>query len=326
VPSALVLTAGLGTRLDPLTRLVAKPAIPLGHATLIERILRWLAAEGVDDVVLNLHHQPATIAAVVGDGSHLGLRVRYSWEARLLGSAGGPRHALPLLSSDPFLIVNGDVLCEMPVAPLLETHRTSGAEVTMAVTSNPAPDRYSGLALGVDDLVVGVVPRGQPHGSWHFVGVQVARPGVFLDLPDGVPAETVSGLYGTLMQTRPRAIRAHRTHARFLDVGTPRDYLHAALSLEPDTPSSIAAGARIDDAARLERCVVWPEAVVHADVALDECIVAGAVEVPARTNARRTILVPAGLVREGDVATVKGGVAHFPLEGLAGGDGRGRRP
>src|SRR6185503_5909500 len=77
---ALVLTAGLGTRLDPLTRLVAKPAVPLGGRTLVARVLDWLRREQVRDVVLNLHARPETIAADVGDGARWDLRLRYSWE------------------------------------------------------------------------------------------------------------------------------------------------------------------------------------------------------------------------------------------------------
>ena len=74
---ALVLTAGLGTRLDPLTRLVAKAAVPLAGQTLIERALVRLAHQGVTDAVLNLHHLPASITSIVGDGARLGVRVRY---------------------------------------------------------------------------------------------------------------------------------------------------------------------------------------------------------------------------------------------------------
>ena len=77
---ALVLTAGLGTRLRPLTLVRAKPAIPVAGEPLVRRIVRWLAANGVTDVVLNLHHLPATLTSVVGDGSDLGSLVRYSWE------------------------------------------------------------------------------------------------------------------------------------------------------------------------------------------------------------------------------------------------------
>src|SRR5687767_5879849 len=92
----IVLTAGLGTRLDPITRVVAKAAVPMAGKTLVERVLGWLKAQGVDDIVLNLHHRPETVTAIVGDGGELGLRVRYSWEPALLGSAGGPRLALTL--------------------------------------------------------------------------------------------------------------------------------------------------------------------------------------------------------------------------------------
>src|SRR3954469_23242456 len=94
---ALVLTAGLGTRLQPLTLARAKAAAPVDGEPLVRRTMRWLVSQGITDLVLNLHHQPQTIAAVVGDGSDLGARVRYSWESPVLGSAGGPRHALPLL-------------------------------------------------------------------------------------------------------------------------------------------------------------------------------------------------------------------------------------
>ena len=98
---ALILTAGLGTRLRPLTDVRAKPAIPVAGEPMIRRIIRWLTSRGVTDLVLNLHHLPHTLTALVGDGSDLGLRVRYSWESpQVLGSAGGPRHALPSTCGD----------------------------------------------------------------------------------------------------------------------------------------------------------------------------------------------------------------------------------
>jgi NDP-sugar pyrophosphorylase family protein len=90
---ALVLTAGLGTRLRPLTCVRAKAAVPVNGQPLIHRIIRWLVSGGGFDLVLNLHHTPETIAALVGDASALGARVRYSWEQPVLGSAGGPRRA-----------------------------------------------------------------------------------------------------------------------------------------------------------------------------------------------------------------------------------------
>src|SRR5206468_1994480 len=79
IRQAIVLTAGLGTRLQPLTGVRAKPAIPVAGEPMIRRIVRWLASEGVTDLVLNLHHLPETLTSVVGDGADLGVRARYSW-------------------------------------------------------------------------------------------------------------------------------------------------------------------------------------------------------------------------------------------------------
>lgn len=198
-PPTLVLTAGLGTRLRPLTDYRAKPAMPVGREALACRILRGLAAAGIREAVLNLHHLPATITREVGDGSQCGLRVRYSWEQpRVLGSAGGPRHALPLLDGDTLLIVNGDTLCDIPLRPLWEAHQASGALVTLGLMPHPEPGRYGGVVIGDDSPesrvpnpvprlptpdsrvlaagpVTAFVPRTSPVPSVHFPGVQLVQ-------------------------------------------------------------------------------------------------------------------------------------------------------
>jgi NDP-sugar pyrophosphorylase family protein len=299
---ALVLAAGQGTRLDPLTRLAAKAAVPLGGRTLIEHVLDWVRDQGVVDVVVNLHHLPATITSVVGDGAHLGLSVRYSWEQPLLGSAGGPRRAVPLLASDEFLIVNGDTLCAFDVAPMIDAHLQIGADVTMAVVPNPNPDHYNGLVVDDGGVISGFRPRGQAAGTWHFIGVQVARSSTFADLPDGVPSETVAGFYRDLIRDTPGRIRAWHARAPFLDVGTPRDYLRAAL--RHASTSAHTNGRHV---------VIWPDAHVAEGADLGECIVAGPVHVPSDFRARSSILVPEAVLRAGDRATVRDGIAVFEL-------------
>src|SRR5688500_1342083 len=171
-PAALVLTAGLGTRLRPLTFVRAKAAVPVNGEPLARRVARWLAANEYRDQVFNLHHHPASIAACLGDGADLGVRVRYSWEQPVLGSAGGPRHALPLLTdggSDRFLIVNGDTLTDVDLQAVMTTHASSGALVTMALIPNPAPDKYGGV-LVKDGFVSGFTRAGAARESFHFIG------------------------------------------------------------------------------------------------------------------------------------------------------------
>lgn len=280
--ATLVLTAGLGTRLAPLTGLVAKPAVPVGDRTLGERVLLWLRREGIRDVVLNLHHRPETITGVIGDGATLGLRVRYSWETVVLGSAGGPRHALDLLAgappdpATPILIVNGDTLTDVALAPVVNAHRATGADVTMVVIPNPAPDRYNGVVAGDDRIVRGFIPKGHREPSWHFVGIQIANAGVFAGLEDGRPAETVREVYRDLVATTPGRVRVFPVDATFHDVGTPADYLATCRAFGVTDPRGN---------------VVWPGAAIAPGADVRDSIVAG-VRLPAHVSAGRTIFTP----------------------------------
>jgi NDP-sugar pyrophosphorylase family protein len=225
ITHGLVLAAGLGTRLRPLTLTRAKPAMPVGGVPLIRRIITWLAREGVTDLIVNLHYLPDTIAAVVGDGSDLGARVRYSWEQpAVLGSAGGPRHALPIIGAPTFFIVNGDTLTDLALAPLAGAHARSGARVTMALTANHDPDHYGGVLMNGDGHVTGFAPRGpKAAGSYHFIGVQAAEASVFTELRDGEPINALD-VYDTLIASQPGSIRGHLCDAGFWDIGTPGDY------------------------------------------------------------------------------------------------------
>lgn len=308
--AALLLAAGLGSRLDPLTRLVAKPAVPLGRQTIAEHVLAWLHRQDVTDVVVNLHHRPTSLTGVLGDGAHLGVSIRYSWEAAVLGSAGGPRRALPLVTSDPFVIVNADTLCDFDLAPMMAAHVASGADVTMAVVPNPAPGHYNGILVDDDGAVRGFIPRGHAEPSWHFVGVQMAGKRVFADLADGVPAETVAGIYQDLVAREPGRVRTWPVAASFLDIGTPRDYLTAALR-QPDV---LPADLIVPDTTRLTRCAVWPGVVVDDHVKLEDCIVAGPVRVPSGLDVRASILVPAAIARPADRVRILGDLAIYPID------------
>jgi NDP-sugar pyrophosphorylase family protein len=302
LPTALVLTAGLGTRLWPLTTRRAKPAVPVAGASLIERILRQVAAQGVVEAVLNLHHHPASITGIVGDGARTGLRVRYSLEPAILGSAGGPRHALPLFDDDPFLIVNGDTMAEVDLSALFAAHVDSGAEVTLAVVPNPAPLRYGGVVVDDQDRVMEFTRPGAAPQSWHFVGLQVANRSVFAGLQDEVAIDSVNQVYRRRLATAPGAVRVFRCAGRFLDVGRPDDYLEASLCVAERPDDLVSQAADVAASARLRETIVWPGAVVGAEAVLTRCIVSDGVRVPPGFSAERRVVVPArGLVaREGD--------------------------
>jgi len=279
---ALVLTAGLGTRLRPLTYVRAKPAMPVAGTPLVRRILGWLASHGVHELVLNLHYKPQTITAVVGDGSDLGLRVRYSFEDPILGSAGGPRYALPLIDAPSFFIINGDTLTDVELGALAESHAASGALVTMALIVQPDAGRYGGVSLDAEGAVTGFVRRGTP-STYHFIGVQAVNAEAFSQVAADQPADSVGALYPMLIAERPGSIRGFVCDASFHDVGTPHDYLQTSLLFARQEGRPLPLVGRdcaIDATASVDDSVLWDDVVVEAGATLTRCVVADGVRIP----------------------------------------------
>jgi NDP-sugar pyrophosphorylase family protein len=296
---ALVLTAGLGTRLRPLTLARAKAAAPVDGESLARRTIRWLVSHGVRDLVLNLHHKPETITSDVGDGSDVGACVRYSWESPVLGSAGGPRHALPLLldrrGPSTFFLVNGDTLTNVDLASLLDQHRRTGALVTMALTPNPDPAKYGGVVLDDTGAVTAFTKPGSPQPSLHFVGPQVVEADAFTLLADGVKSESVLGVYPRYLAERPGSIRGFVSTATFRDIGTPADLLRTSLELaeadgRPDRPRP-GRNVRVDPSARVTRSALWDDVTVGAGATVTECVLADGVAIPAGALYQRCAIV-----------------------------------
>ena len=274
---ALVLTAGLGTRLLPLSEVRAKPALPVAGQPLISRILGWLHRAGVRRVVLNLHHRPETITRIVGDGSQLGLSVRYSWEPEILGSAGGPARAIPLLESDRFLIVNGDTLAPVDLPKLVRQHIDTNALVTMAVVDGDP--RYNGLIADPSGIVRGF---GNEPGAFHFIGTQVVNAGGFAGVDPNVKSETVHGIYPSLITSRTGSIRIFHTRARFFDIGSPRDYLETAryFAASEEQPLDRGRDTKVGAGAHLADTILWDRVTVGAGAQLSHCVVTDDVVIP----------------------------------------------
>ncbi|MGH9162713.1 MAG: sugar phosphate nucleotidyltransferase [Vicinamibacteraceae bacterium] len=302
-PPTMVLTAGVGSRLHPLSHLKAKAALPVAGVPLIRRILARLRAQGVRDVVLNLHHRPETIAAIVGDGSDIGLRVRYSWEPRLLGSAGGVARALPLLDAGHLLIVNGDSLTDLDLRTVWDAHLRWSATVTMALAPFPAPGRYGGVMISADGVVTGFRRRSEAHvasdsrDAWHYIGVQVVQRALLASVPTDEPLESVRDLYPTLLTGRQGAVRGFVSGAAFLDTGTVADYLHTSLELaatEGGRPALIGRGCRVAASASLVDSILWDDVSVGTDCKLTRCVVTDRVNVPPGSRYESSILMRHG--------------------------------
>ena len=276
---ALVLTAGLATRLRPLSLVRAKAALPVAGQPLVVRILRWLRGAGITDVVLNLHHHPETLTRLVGDGHDFGVRVRYSWETPVLGSAGGPKRAAPILGAPRFLVVNGDTLTTLDLSPLLADHDRSGALVTMAGVPNTEPHKYSGLLAGPDGVLLGVAPRGSAEPSYHYFGVQVVEAAAFDTVPPDTPYESVATLYPALNTARPGSVRVLATEASYHDIGTPLDYYATSMAF-----------ADHEGTAAAHRSILWDGVEIGEGATMERCIVTDGARIPAATSWRDQII------------------------------------
>ena len=303
IDTAILLAAGMGTRLAPLSAVRAKGALPVAGDILLRRQIRWLAAAGVRRVVVNLHHRPASITGRVGHGDDLGVEVRYSWEPVVLGSAGGPRRAFDLVGAPRVFIVNGDTLTDLDLGGLADVHARLGGLVTLAATPDARPG-YNALAVDDDGRWLGVARHGEPvpasltgRRQVHFVGVQVVERAAFAGVSADAPSEVLRQVYPALIAGDPSAVRVAPGGVTFHDIGTPGEYLRTVraladaegVALDRGRGTCVAAGAVVRDS------VLWDDVHVETDAEVRGCVLADGVRVPAGTH-----LSNAAVIRRAD--------------------------
>lgn len=222
---AMVLAAGKGTRLAPLTDTLPKPLMPVGGEPLLVHILGFLRAGGIEDVVINLHHLGERVEEAIGDGSRFGVRVRYSWEREILDTGGGIKHAEALLGDEPFVVCNGDSLLELPLADVVAHHEARGGIATIAVRPTPDAARYGLVELDAADRVrrIAGLPPGpvdEPLRGFMFPGLHVMQPEIFRWMEPGAAFGVARVTYPRLLEAG-RVIHGYVTDARWINIDTP---------------------------------------------------------------------------------------------------------
>lgn len=222
ITQAILLAAGLGTRLKPLTLTLPKPLLPLDGELLVDHQLKFLAAAGVRDVAINLHHLGQMIRNHVGDGSRFGLAVRYSDEPAILGTGGGIRKAASLLDRGPLVALNADALIAVNLADVIERHFRARAAATMVVKELKAGDAYRPLLVEDDGMV-----KGFDGGKHFYTGLQIMGDEFLSSLPpSGRPSCLIEdGYRRALAEGKPIAAFIHAGF--FSDLGTTERYERA---------------------------------------------------------------------------------------------------
>lgn len=215
IAKAMLLAAGFGTRLKPLTLETPKPLLPLNGMLLIDHQLKFLAANGIREVVINTHHLGEKIQKHVGQGIDFGIKVHYSEEAEILGTGGGVKKACKIFGNDMFIVKNCDSLIDIDLHRLISNHIESGAAATMAVMELGDKDKYNPVNVDKKGFITGF-----GEGKHFYAGVQIFGTEMMNVLPpEGKMACLINDGYMQLIKKGLR-VGAYIHHGYFNDIGT----------------------------------------------------------------------------------------------------------
>lgn len=227
----MVLAAGFGERLKPLTERLPKPALPLFGDTVLGRLVKALAAQGADRIVYNTHYLAEEVARVAEEACPPGVELLRSHEEHIQGTAGALREASGLFRDEPIVVLNGDVIHDVDLHRLVAFHRARGAVATLVCRADPQTEAYGPLGIDGEGRVrrfLGWKAEGVELSHLKtvmFTGIQVVEPETFGCIPSGVVSTTETLYPALLKQDEPVFGVVHDGY--WMDIGTPARYLKA---------------------------------------------------------------------------------------------------
>ncbi|BAC91025.1 sugar phosphate nucleotidyltransferase [Gloeobacter violaceus] len=282
---AFVLAAGKGTRLRPFTDDIPKPLVPVLNRPVMARVLDLCRTHGFDEVVANLHYKGEKISRHFEDGSQYGVRLDYSWEKELMGTAGGVRRQAEFLGDGTFLVISGDVVTDLDITRLVHFHKAHGAIATMAVKEVGDPSRFGIVVTDAAGQIQSFQEKpaaGTERSNLANTGIYVFEPEVFDWIPEGQFYDFGKDLFPALVE-KGAPVFAMGTGDYWSDVGTLGQYLytHWDLLCHPHLKQRIGKGTVIEPGAILsshaligENCHIERGAVVMGYSCIgDGCVV-----------------------------------------------------
>jgi mannose-1-phosphate guanylyltransferase len=289
---AMILAAGLGTRLAPLTTNRPKPLVPVGNRPIIHRTIDWLKAHGVDEIVVNAHHHRTQIRDYLDGGRPFGVKIHISEEPEILGTGGGIRKTRWFWDDEPFVVVNGDILTDIDLSSAYQAHQERGDLVTL-VLHDFAPFNQIKLSRQKDILDINPAPAS---GRLAFTGIHIMNLPVLDHIPSGrlfCILECYRSLIGLGRPVRGHVVKNHY----WRDAGTIESYIEANREALNGAPFLMGRRCRIHDLARLKdwavlgngisvekgaevtRSILWENVTVKEGVRIIDSVVATAGEV-----------------------------------------------
>ena len=308
---AMILAAGFGTRLWPLTIERTKPAIPFLNRPLIAYTIDYLKQYGITDIIINLHHEPDSVREQIGDGAEYGVRIHYSLEEpEILGTAGALDHVHELLEDETFIVVNGKIITNLDLGAALQTHRSQESIATLVMRPNPKREKFSEIIVDENGYYQGY--GGFPSSTDHqppttdhplmFVGIHILEPGIFEYIPRAVFSDSIRDVYPQAMAAGEK-IAAHVGAGDWFELSTLARYLEISLEFmrRAGLSCTIGEGSEIAPTAHVTESVLWRNVRVAAGARVHQCVLADGVQIPASAQFERKIIVRAELALHDEI-------------------------
>ncbi|HYL26924.1 MAG TPA: NDP-sugar synthase [Candidatus Nitrosotalea sp.] len=258
----MILAGGLSTRLYPLTKLVPKPLVPVAGIPNAAHLLHYLRAYGFDEIAINVHYLADAIVETLGDGSRFGVRLHYSYEPELLGSAGGVKKLERFFADEPFLVIGCDEVTDLRLDRLQAFHRDRNALATIGLVQCDEVEQYGVVVLDDRAKIVGFQEKpakGTEKSKLANTGVYFFSPAIFEQIPADVFYDFGKQVFPALQSAGMPFYGFDARGAYWADIGTPNEYRRASFDVVrgvvqiPHThPNGVDASARIAAGARIE--------------------------------------------------------------------------
>lgn len=294
---AMILAAGFGTRLWPLTLDRTKPAIPFLNKPLICYSVEYLRNFGIKEIVINLHHRGESISQALGGGEDFGVKIFYSYEQEILGTSGAMDYAKDLLKDDTFLVMNGKVITNIDLESVLNTHHKRKALATLVLKENPQRERFSKVLLNQQGNIEKFGSFPSPNDTNEptplmFTGIQILQPEIFNYIPRNQFSHSTTDVYPKAI-AEGRVIAAHISDGDWYELSTLSRYLDISLKFLKEQNQSVICGqnSSIASSASIRESILWQRVVVEDDVKLYQVIIGDDVRISAKTNLERVVVV-----------------------------------
>ena len=312
---AIVLSAGYGTRLWPLTEDRTKPALPILGKPLVGYVAEYLAGYGIDEIVVNLHHRPESVRRALGDGSRFGVKLHYVEEPVILGTSGALDNTREFFERETFVVVNGKIITDIDLNAAVETHRKMKALATLVLLPNLHRERFSVVETEAGRIKnFGRMPVDEGPVPLMFTGIHIMEPRILEYVPRGVFSDSVTDVYPKAM-ANGEILAAHVASGKWRELSTLKRYLDISVELLREEGKSSVSGANavVSSTATVMDSVLWDDVEVGAGARIIRAVLADEVKIRANEVIENAVVVPRRLV-EGKKPPQKALTGYFQGE------------